>query len=75
MILLRAGMFHILKCFFAGALSLAITISFLLTYAYVGGDRTDREEMHQAAGQFASYFRIVPPAEAATSRQPSSQKF
>lgn len=64
MILIQAGLIHIFKCVSATLLTIAVTICLVLTYAYISGDRADREEMHQAAAHIGGYLRLVPNAEA-----------
>ena len=73
MILVQVGLIHMFKCLCVGALTLGIFMCLLLSYAYIAGDRFDRDDMHQTAGHVASAFRIIPHADAAPSRFPASR--
>ncbi len=64
MILVKVGLQHIFKSVCALALIATCLTTFCLSYAYVSGDRVDREEMQQTAHHFAGYLRLVPIAEA-----------
>lgn len=61
---LKSPLHKLLKASCAGALGLACIATFLLSYAYLGGDFTDRQEMKQTADHYASYLRLVPQAQA-----------
>ena len=70
MILIRAALIKILKTAAVGALSLAVLVSFLLTYSYLSGDRQDRVEMVATAEHALAVLTLS--ASRTGSRNPAS---
>lgn len=64
MILIRASLIRIVKGFACLGLLGCVGISFLVSYAYVCGDRQDREEMHQSFSSLTRSASFIQTAQA-----------
>jgi hypothetical protein len=74
MVLIRAGALNLFRTFSIFALACGTVACFLLTFAYVGGDATDRAEMHLAISRISKTLRLIPAAQAEPARSISSLK-